>query len=181
MKLSDFLNAQGRARPAPTRPIAFKVLGVDGQMNGRVGDASAELAFVPEAPRQEALRDAERAIRDHYGDQPIPEDRRDDEGKYHVLFRALRDRDDVRQPFADSVKELKNALVLPEASRLWREYNQFVDEEFPDLVDAETFEKLVEEAKNHFLGDLVCSFGFDVVRRSMFGLLARLKKLPTPT
>jgi hypothetical protein len=181
MKLHDFLTAQGRAHPSPTRPVAFKVLGVDGQMQGLVADAAAELAFVPEAARQEGLRDAERAVREQYGEDAAPEDRRDDEGKYHVLFRALRDKDDVRQPFADSVKELKNALVLPEAARLWREYHQFVDEEFPDAVDAETFEKLVEAAKTSFLPALLSSFGFDAVRRSMPGLLARLRKSPTPT
>jgi hypothetical protein len=181
MKLNDFLTAQGRSRPAPTRPVNFKVLGVNGQMAGLVADAGAELAFVPEAARQEALRDANRAVAEAYVDQPVPEERRDDEGKYHVLFRALRDKDDVRQPFADSVKELKNALVLPEAARLWREYHQFVDEEFPDAVDADTFEKLVEEARRSFLSDLLSRFGFDAVRRSMPGLLARLKTSPTRT
>jgi hypothetical protein len=69
MKLNDFLTAQGRSRPAPTRPVTFKVLGLDVQMQGLVADAAAELAFVPEATRQEALRDAERHLRETYGDE----------------------------------------------------------------------------------------------------------------
>src|SRR5437660_205856 len=115
MKLHDFLTAQGRARPAPTRPVTFKVLGVDGQMQSLVAEAAAEIAFVSESLRAEALREADAAIAKEYGGQPIPDDRREDERMYHVLHRALRDRDDVRQPFADGVRELKNALVLPEA------------------------------------------------------------------
>lgn len=181
MKLHDFLTAQGRSRPAPTRPVTFKVLGVDQRMQGLVAEAQAELAFVPESVRQEALRDAERVIRETYGEDSIPDDRREDERSYHVLHRALRDKDDVRQPFADSVKELKNALVLSEARRLWIAYQQFVEEEFPDIVDAETFERLVEESKKTSLPALLSSFGFDAVRRSMPGLLARLRTSPTPT
>jgi hypothetical protein len=161
--------------------MTFKVLGVDGQMTGLVAEVSCEIAFVSESQRQEALREADAAIAKEYGGQPIPDDRREDERMYHVLHRALRDRDDVRQPFADGVNELKNALVLPEAARVWKAYLGFVDEEFPDQVDAETFEKLVEEAKTHFFADLVSSFGSDVVRRATPGLIRRLAKSPTQT
>lgn len=181
MKLSDFLNAQGRARPAPTRPINFKVLGRDQRASVMVADASAELAFVPEGARQEALRDADKIVMDAYGSATVPTDRREDERAYHVLYRALRDKDDPRQPFADSISELKGALVLPEAQRLYNEYKQFEAEEFPDIVDAEMFERMVEEAKKNSLSDLLSSFGFDVVRRSMPGLISRLGKSLTQT
>lgn len=176
MKLGEFLSQQGAgARQAPTRTARVKLVGVDGQMLGRVADARAEIAFVPEAARQEALRDADRAIRDLYGKDPPPDERRDDEHKYHILHRALRDCDDPRQPFADSVRELKGALVLAEAARIWAEYCQFVEEEFPDSVDTETFERMVEEAKKASLPGLISSYGFDAVRRSMPGLLALLR------
>jgi hypothetical protein len=181
MKLGDFLNAQGRARPAPTRPVNFKVLGVDGQMSGLVAEVSCEIAFVSESQRQEALREADAAIAKDYGGQPIPDDRREDERMIHILHRALRDRDDVRQPFADGVKELKNALMLPEAARIWKAYLGFVEEEFPDQVDAETFEKLVEEAKRAFFPEALSRFGFDAVKACLPGLLLRLKTSPTQT
>lgn len=174
MKLHDFLGQQ--ARPAPTRTVTFRIMGNDSRMVGRVATATAEIAFVPEGVRQRAIREAEKAIAEEYAGEPVPADRREDERSYHILFHALRDKDDVRQPFADSVKELKGALVLPEAQRLWSEYKQFEAEEFPEWVDGDTFEKLVEEAKKNSLSVLLSSFGFDVVRRSMPGVIARLAK-----
>ena len=173
MTLADFLK-QG-ARQAATRSVSFKVVGQDSQARALVADARAELAPLSEHQRQEALREAERALRETYYKDPIPDARRDDEGMYHVLTRALRDPDDPRRPFADSVRELKGALVLAEAARLWSAYVAFLDEEFPDIVDAETFEKLVDAAKKVSLIDLISSFGYDVVSRSIGGLLSRLR------
>jgi hypothetical protein len=181
MKLAAFLAVHGRSLPAPTRSVKFKILGADVRKSGTVAPAEAEIAFVSETSRQEALRNADAAIATEYEGQLPSGDRREDERMYHVLHRALRDKDDVRQPFAESPDELKAALVLPEAARIWREYLQFVDEEFPEWVDAETFEKLVAESKKTSLPDLLSSFGSDVVRRSMPGLLSRLQRSATPT
>lgn len=175
MKLHDFLSAQGGVRTAATRPVKMRVVGLDPSARSVVAEARAEIAHVSERERQQALREADRALHDLYLHDPVPEDRREDERTYHILQRALRDADDVRQPFSDSVTELKSALVLAEARRVWAAYVQFMEEEFPDQVDGETFERLVEEAKKASVPDLIASFGFDAVRRSMPGLLATLR------
>ena len=174
MKLGDFLTRAGSSRPSPTRSVSFKVIGYDKQHVKHISDATAELAFVNETERQEALRDANKIVKEAYGEAEIPPGRRDDEAKFHILFRALRDTDDVRQPLAESVKELKNALVLPEAIKVWEAYCQFVAEEFPDQIDAEMFQKMVEEAKQCFFVDLLLHFGSDVVLHAMPGLIRAL-------
>lgn len=166
MKLNDFL-LQGR--PAATRSVTFRVLGNDAGMNGVVADARAELAYVSEHVRHEAMREADAALREAYAGKDPQEDRRNDERTYHVLCRALRDADDVRQPFAGTVRELKGALVLAEAHRIWAAYADFMDEEFPDEIDAETFEKLVADSKKNTLADLISSYGYAAVRRLMSG------------
>lgn len=171
MKLGDFLK---QGRPSATRTVTLRVLGVTANEAKIVADAKAEIVCVSERERQEALREADEAVRKLYGGDP-PEDRRSDERMYHVLHRVLRDVDDHRQPFADSVIALKNAFVRSEAVRAWSEYVGFLDEEFPEAVDAETFAKLVQATRTAFLPDMISSFGFDAVRRSMPGLLALLR------
>lgn len=175
MKLGDFFERGGSGCViTATRPVRFRAVKVDAAGVRRTATVQAEIACVTEAQRQEALRDAERVVAKLYGDTDAPTDRREDERKYHVLFRALRDKDDVRQPFADSVDELKDALVLAEASHVWREYLAFDEEEFPEVVDEETLNALVEEAKKKSLADLLSSSGYAVVRRCLPGLASRL-------
>lgn len=179
MRLHDFLS-QGRSRPAPTRPITFKIVGTDAQEMALVGEATAVLAFVSESQRHEAFRQIEADLAKEYhgaeGAPDVPTARHDDECMYAILRIALRDKDDPRQPFCNSVKELKQALVMSEAAEIWKAYKQFEAEEFPEWVDKDTFSKLVEDAKKNSLSALLSSFGSDVVRRSMPGLIARLAK-----
>ncbi len=40
--------------------------------------------------------------------------------------------------FADTVDELRQALVLPEAQRLAAEYEKYLTDEFPQVVDDDT-------------------------------------------
>lgn len=179
MKLAAFLEA-GSSRPSATRTVTFKALGFDSQARRLVVDATADLAPLSETERQDALREAEAALRTQYGLDAIPEDRRGDEQQYQVLARALRETDDVRKPFSTAT-ELRAALNVREASRLSQEYALFLEEEFPDVIDGETFEKLVEEAKKNSLPVLISSFGYDVVRRSMPGLLVLWRRSTPPT
>jgi hypothetical protein len=151
-------------------------MGLDSQHSAIVTEAKAELAFVTEFDRQEAMRTAEKELKALYGSEEISDDRRRDAYTYHILQRALRDADDVRTAFAGSVKELEKALVLPEANKIWSEYIQFCDEEFPDYVDPDTFEKLVAAAKKDSVSTLISTFGYEDVRRSMPGVLALLSR-----
>jgi hypothetical protein len=171
MKLDAFL-AGGGAQHAATRTFKIRVVGKDPQENNVVGETEVDIAFVPERYRQEALRDAAKALHEAFGDTPVPEESADSERKYHILLRALRDSDNPKEPWCGNVTKLKNALVIREANRAWDEYCLFLEEEFPNQIDNETFANLVEQAKKVSLPDLIDSFGFDVVRRSIFGFLA---------
>jgi hypothetical protein len=126
-----------------------------------------------EHERDEAYRDADAAVRKFYGGKSEPPiDRIVAERNYHLLAKALRDADSPSDAFAASVMQLKSALVLDEAKRVFDEYEAWIAEEFPDSVDEETFKKLVEDAKKKSLNDLLTSYGFATIHRALGSLAA---------
>lgn len=173
MKLSDFLSqAGGHASLAPTKPVKFKVLGRNQGGEQVVADAEAILVFVSEKERQEAIRDAHQELRRLYDKMPVPDERLSDEISYQLLFRALRDSTDQRVAFAGSVPELRAAMSLRVCSELVATYHEWVAQEFPEEIDEEQFQKLVEEAKKVCFFDLVSAFGSRTIQRAMPSLLA---------
>lgn len=162
MNLSDILNSP-QAHHVRERRAMVRVYG----MNARGEVVKAEevpvsLRFVDEQSKAEAHRDADAETARLYASAgPVPEDRREEERIYHVLFRALRDADRPEKPFADSVLQLKRCIVAREAMRAWNEYSGWELEEFPPAIDAETFGKLVADAKKNCLFDLLTSYGFN--------------------
>lgn len=176
MRLGDFLDAPATI-PVVQRLVTFRLVGTN-RSGERVKheQAQALLWFVTEWQRQEAYRDADKALAEIYKDRPIPVDRLIDERNYHVLFRALRDPSPPHPTFADTVLQLQNALVIDEAQHVWSEYERFREEEFPSHIDEKAFAALVEEAKKNSLSDLLTSSGSSLIRRAWPSLLRALSE-----
>jgi hypothetical protein len=139
----------------------------------------AVLAFVDEKRRDEAMDAAETAIRRVYSDGNAPAEKRSNEIAYQVLVRALRDADDPRVQFAESVEQLRSALVQRVATHLYGEYLDFVDDEFPEVITPEQFADLVEQAKKCSAPVLLTSIDYWTLRRALPGLVAHFAKSPT--
>lgn len=151
MKLSDHLNAQVRAgtTPAPTHPVTFKALARGPRGDRYVVDTPAVLAFVDEDERETALDAAEAAVRHVYADGSAPAEKRRNAVAYEILVRALRDPNEPRAQLAGSVEELRKALVQPVATRLYADYIEFVEREFPATPTRQQFEELADEAEKN--------------------------------
>lgn len=152
MRLADFLNSPNRSKsaiPAPTQPVTFKALGRDPHGEEYLVECKATLGLVDENRRDEAIDDTEARMRAKYPDGTAPEEKRRNEMAYQVLLRAMRDADDTRVQFAASVDELRSALVMPEATRLYGEYVRFVEEEFPAAPTTKQFQALTREAEKN--------------------------------
>lgn len=151
MRLAEHLNAKVRqgAVPAPTRPVAFKAIARGAHGEEYLVETTAVLAFVDEERRDAALDAAEAAIRQKYPDGLAPPEKRRNAVAYQILLHALRDPDEHRSQLASTVEELRKALVQPVATRLYAEYCQFVDEEFPVTPATDDFEGMVEEAEKN--------------------------------
>jgi hypothetical protein len=89
---------------APTKAVTFKVIGKNAEGQQTVADAKAVLAFVPEGEREEARIAAEMYLRKKFPAGDAPQDIASDLKAFYVLQRALRDPDDVAQPFAVTVE-----------------------------------------------------------------------------
>lgn len=183
MRLGEFLNAMHRdgAPEAPTCPVRFKAIARGAHGEEYLVDCNAVLAFVDESKRDKAIDAAEAVLRRAYPDGSAPAEKRRNEVAYQVLLYALRDADQHRTQFAASVDELRAALVQPVATRLYTEYIEFVDEEFPDEVTPEQLEEMAKEAEKNSFGDLLTSYGYLTIRRALPSLAARFGRSPTQT
>jgi hypothetical protein len=183
VKLGDILtrSRKGQAVPAPTTPLTFKVLGRDEQGVRTTTDARAVLAFVDDDERNEALRQAEKELRAEFPDGNVPLGLLSEERNYHVLAKGLRDEDDPRAPFADSVKQLRGALHHMEYERIVRAYEDFLEEEFPETPTPEQLDQLIEEAAKNSFGGLLTSYDLRTIRRALPFLVARFGRSPMLT
>jgi hypothetical protein len=179
MKLGDILRG-ATMRPSVTRPVTFKVRCEN--PDGVVVDGLAKAVFlaVPEDQRTEALFEAQAALEKRFPGKAPPAGVAGDEEAYHLLFRALHDAEPrangTYARFADTVTELRNALVLPVVQRLYAEYHAFVASEYPPMVPDEEFDKLVEEAKKNSMADLLSSYGFERCAALLSSLAVRSRK-----
>lgn len=183
MKLGEIITGKaGGVYDAPTRPVRFKVIGKRANGEQVVADAEAVIAFVPESQRVESRVAADKALRMSFPDGNAPADLLNDERVYHLLLKCLKDSDDHRQPFAMTVDELKGSLHRRVAVDLYTAYEKFSADEFPEEMDVDTFEQLVEEAKKKSLCDLLSSHGSELILRALPSLAAHFgKSQPTPT
>lgn len=183
MKLGNFLerSRKGQATPAPTRPVKFRVLSKDSNGERTIVEASAVLAFVDDEERREALIAAEKSLREEFPTGEIPSERLKEEYAYHVLARALRDEEDTAAQFATDVKQLRRALHSMDRVRIYDEYVAFIADEFPEDVDQDTLEKLVEEAEGKSLRALLSDYGYSQIRAALPSLAARYGTSQTGT
>lgn len=181
MRLGDFLNVTVEGQvTAQTHPVTFKAIKRGKHGDEYVIEVKAVIAFVDEKRRDEAMDAAEAAIRRVYPDGNAPVEKRSNEIAYQVLLRALRDADDARVQFAESVEQLRAVLVQRVATYLYSEYLDFVDEEFPEVITPDQFAELVEAARKKSLSDLLTSTDYWTLRRALPGLVAHFGKSPTP-
>lgn len=181
MQIDDFFSTASRAVPAPTRTVKFRLLGRDPNSGERlVADATAELAFIDEETRLDALRLADQHIKAKYNGEP-PSGRRFDEDVFFLLACAMRDPEHLDRPFAETALRLRNGLTLPEALRLHDEYQRFVREEFPDSISPEEERELVEAAKKKSLLALLSEHGSSRIRSAWRSLVEASGSYQTPT
>jgi acyl-CoA hydrolase len=172
MQLGNILNG-ARTQRAVTRPVKFRIIATNSREERTTAPAEAVLVFVAPDEHQEALVLAQEAIDTRFRARPIPAQVLASEQQYHFLLLALRDKSDPAKPFASSIGDLRLSIPGPVAEMLVAEYQRFVDEEFPDFVEDDDFEKLVEEAKKKPFADLLTSFGFSQIQRALGSLAAR--------
>jgi hypothetical protein len=89
---------------------------------------------------QPSLRvEARTSLEERFKDKIVGDDVIRDEEAYHKLFHALRDAEPdangLHGRFCDTVDELRQALVLPEAQRLTSEYEKYLKDEFPQVIE----------------------------------------------
>lgn len=183
MKLGDIFAQASKGSGvyrAPTKRVKFKVMQeIDGELHW--ADAEAALRFVPEDEAEDGRIAAEVELRKKFKGDVVPTDLLADARAFELLHRSLRDADDDRVAFAQSTQALKSALQVREAQRLHQAYLEWAHEEFPDLVDDETFEELVEAASKKSLPDLFSQFDSSKIRRAWGSLVAHFGKSQTPT
>jgi hypothetical protein len=179
VQLGDLMRAGDGVFRAPTRPVAFKAIGRDGEGNRIVRDVAAVLEFVDEDDRETARIEAEKELRKSFPAGDPPADVLNDARAYRVLLLALRDADDPRKPFALSFPELRRSLHHLEARRIYLDYLDWCDLEFPSQIDDDQFDALVEEAKKKSFGDLLSSHDSLLIVRALPSLVARFGKSTT--
>jgi hypothetical protein len=147
VKLGQFL---ADAPEAPRKDVSFKVLGrAKGDGSKTMIEASACFMFVDQASESKAFADADEALASSFSTSKIapPADVRAAKRNFYLLHAALRDKDDPRQPFAESADMLERALSPRQAVFLLRAYDEFVAEEFPDTITAQGLAALESEAE----------------------------------
>lgn len=178
MNLADILNSP-KAHHVSGRLVDLRVIGRNKAGESVQAQAQARFRFVSEQERADLFAKADATVAERYAGK-APADRQIDERNYYLLHAALRDPDPPGGPFAQTVTELRNSLVLEEARRVFEEYDRWVDEEFPAAVSEEDMTALIADAKKNSLADLLTSYGY---KRTLTALrsLATSGAYPTPT
>lgn len=157
------------------RPVTFRAIRRTDEVVAV--EVRALLTFVDETERAAAHRDADACINSKLKPgESAPDNAREDERTYHVLFRALRIEEPPHTALCRTVDELRNCLTYPVACDLWAEYQRFLSEEFPPYVDPADFVKLVEAARTQSFLSLREGFDSGLLRRSLPSLANLLWK-----
>lgn len=177
MRLGDILRSAGTARPITLRPVSYNALVEGPRLEQLKAPVPAVLMFVSEAEREQVRIDLHADLFKRYPDKHVSDAIVRDEEVYHLLVRALRDKDPdengYHAPLASSVVELRSSLVMAEARRLKDAYDLFVVEEFPSKIDDETWAKLMEDAKKNSASDLLTAYGYESVVQALTFLAGR--------
>lgn len=145
MQLGSFLDGL-KSRPAVTRHVKFRVVGINAAGAPAAIDVEAVLTYVDEETRAALLIDAAAHLRAKFPDKPISAMDESQERSVRFLARALRDKADPVKAFG-SADELRPALVNRVADWLGKEYDRLMEAEFPIAPDAGDLERMKEDAK----------------------------------
>lgn len=180
MKLGNFLRTAGTAKPVNPHPVTFYAKGRDDSLRLVKAKVEAVLIFLDEDERTALRVQAREAAEKRFTGKVIPDGVYRDEESYHILFEALRQKapnaNGQHERLCDTIDELRSALVLREAQRLYGEYDLYLLKEFPPSIDDETWRKLLEEAKKNSASDLLTSYGFERVAAVLSFLAAQSGK-----
>lgn len=148
MQLGNILS--GAREPLVCKPVSFQVLHEGDQGQLLKVKAEAALAFVSEDRREESRRLAREWLATHdYKDKVIPADVLDEEENRWFLMLALRDKDDTSRQFCSRSDYglFRKAVIAAQLSYLFRVYQQFVSDEYPELATPEQQKQIEGEAK----------------------------------
>ncbi len=168
MNLGDILTTQGRAQPVHPHPVEFKAKGTNAELEIVTARVKAVLICLDEDQRTAARVAALGSVERRFKDKAVPSGVVSDEEIYHYLFEALRQPemvDGIHPKLAATVMELRGALVKNEANRIYREYVEYMEREFPENVSDEKWAALVEDAKKNSIPDLLTLYGYGPVSR----------------
>lgn len=165
---------ESRRKKAPTQPVKVRLFSKED--GGSVAEGDAVLVFLPDSDRLRMVDAAAQAVARQ--NVPASDGRHAAEESYHILSLALREADAPDKVFFASVEDAKALLAGSEAMRLRIEYDNFLETHFPVNVSAAEVEEIREAAKTHFLGDLMTSFGYWRLLRSLPSLARTYGALP---
>jgi hypothetical protein len=181
MNLGDFLSNASSSPPLPAEPVSFTALHVNVTGDTLKVPVNAVLVCISEKERQECLRRALVHCRKEYPSADgIPPERLAEEERFQMLAEALRDADDPRKAFAH-VLQLRSVISPHEVTKLWQTLEAFMQREFPPIIDAAEFEKLVQDAKKKSLPDLLSSTGYLILSKALPVLALYFQNAPTHT
>jgi hypothetical protein len=156
MTIGDFFTNSPYARPINPRPVTFtavakgKILpGGAPNLTGQTGATiTAAMVFIGGSGAEAARIDARRDLRERFRDEkgmPLDTDHLDlnVETLYQELWRALRQWDPTTNAAGEALfptAQLLRDLVEPdEARRLYTQYQKYVQDEHPEVIDDKTF------------------------------------------
>lgn len=170
MKASQFFKTAGRFKPAPSHPVALRLVNEDGGVQS-FAEAEAVFRFVPQSLHDDAGGDAAKALAT--SKTPVTDERRRAEEQVHLLYAALRDKSAPAEPFFDDVETCRAMLMPDERIRLLAEYQHFVETHFPESITPEKFKEMVEDASTFSVSALLSKYGYWPTRRALASLAVR--------
>lgn len=147
MQLGNIL--AGATQPVVCKPVAFHVLGVGVDGKQVKVKAEAVFRFVDEAEREDLRRKSRAYLEDKdYKGQSVPADAAREEYLRYFLMSALRDKDDPARAFCPEgeYSRFRAALIREQVLWLHSAYDQFVSDEYPELLTEEQQKDLSKQA-----------------------------------
>lgn len=160
MKIGDFFRAAPHCQPVNPCPVTFTAIAKGSILPGgsanphkRPVRATIKAAFVFLGGGDETAKlriETKRALRNRFVDEeteipePVDENDYSIEFMYQLLVRVLREWDEDKQEvggalFEEGADQMREIVTVREANRLMGEYDAYVANEHPEVVDTATF------------------------------------------
>lgn len=147
MKLGEIFN-QIEGEPVIGKEVEFRLIKTttEGQESYKI---KGIFRILTELDRRDAQKRAEEALLEEYKDNKfsITSDVRLFEQKIWELVLSIYDPEDTRKRILDKdVTLFKKGLTIPMLNHLIKQYEKFVIDEYPELITAEEYADLEEQA-----------------------------------